>query len=369
MQYRKNVRIIDLAVLRENMRALRSAVPQTVKLLAVVKADAYGHGAVPVAREALKNGADMLAVALVEEGAELRQAGITAPILCLGATSPDEAVGGVREGITLTVCSPDMVRQVEAACVAEKRDAHVHLKIDSGMCRIGCRDEQEVAAVLSALADAPHVHLTGTFTHFADADGASDDFTREQLARFTALTAKLPANILRHAANSASIHRYPEAYFDMVRAGISMYGYPPVESRLKLRPFLTWKTEVTYVKDIAAGDTVSYGRTFTAEKPMRVATVAVGYGDGYHRAVSGKGCVLIGGRRAPILGRVCMDQLMADVTEIPDVHAGSEVVLLGRQGSESIDAEELAAWAGTISYEVLLAVTSRVPRIWENASL
>ena len=155
----------------------------------------------------------------------------------------------------------------------------------------------------------------------------------------------------------------------MVRAGISMYGYPPVESRLALKPFMTWKTEVTYVKELQPGDTVSYGRTFTVEKPLRAATVAVGYGDGYHRAVSGKGCVLIGGRRAPILGRVCMDQLIADVTDIPGVCAGDEVVLLGQQGGECIDAEELAAWAGTISYEVLLAATGRVPRVWENESL
>ena len=232
------------------------------------------------------------------------------------------------------------------------------------MGRIGARNAAEVQDVLSALEDEPLVHLTGAFTHFADADGADAAFTQEQFQRFEALTALLPRGIVRHAANSAAIHRYAATHLDMVRMGISMYGYAPVPESLPLLPVMRWYTEVTYVKELSAGDTVSYGRTFRADKPMRVATVAVGYGDGYHRAISGRGAVLIGGKRAPILGRVCMDQLMADVTHIPGVKAGDQVVLLGEQGGERITAEELASWAGTISYEVLLAPTSRVPRVW-----
>ena len=348
MQYRRHYRVIDLEILRENVRLIRQSVDAGVQLMAVVKADAYGHGIVQTAKAALDAGADALAVALVEEGEALRIAGVLAPILVLGATVCDEA----------------MVRSVEKACVQEAKEGCVHLKIDSGMSRIGARTELEVQQVLQTLQACPHVRLTGAFTHFADADGQTEEFTRQQFERFQQLTAALSSDIVRHAANSASIHRYPEMHLNMVRMGISMYGYPPVASELPLKPCMSWKTEVTYVKKIAAGDTVSYGRTFCAGHPMRVATIAVGYGDGYHRAISGKGCVLIGGKRAPILGRVCMDQLMADVTDIPNVQAGDEVILLGRQGTESIDAEELASWADTISYEVLLAPTARVPRVW-----
>lgn len=364
MQYRRNYRVIDLEILRENVRLIRQSVDADVQLMAVVKADAYGHGIVQTAKATLDAGADALAVALVEEGEALRLAGVSAPILVLGATSPEEAIGGVQLGLTLTVCDEAMVRSVEKACVQESKECSVHLKIDSGMSRIGARTESEVQQVLQTLQVCPHVRLTGAFTHFADADGQTEEFTRQQFERFQQLTAALPSDIVRHAANSASIHRYPEMHLNMVRMGISMYGYPPVASELPLKPCMSWKTEVTYVKKIEAGDTVSYGRTFCAGHPMRVATIAVGYGDGYHRAISGKGCVLIGGKRAPILGRVCMDQMMADVTDIPNVQAGDEVVLLGRQGAESVEAEELASWADTISYEVLLAPTARVPRVW-----
>lgn len=364
MQYRANFREIDLEALRYNVRLLRKATAPGARLMAVVKADAYGHGMVQVSRAVLSAGADALAVALVEEGETLRHAGVDAPVLVLGATSPREAQGGVALGLTLTVCDPAMVESVGEACRSQGRTAQVHLKLDTGMGRIGARNQAEVRRVLDALEAYPQVRLTGAFTHFSDADGEDPAFTLEQFRRFESLTAMLPPGILRHAANSAAIHRYAAMHLDMVRMGISMYGYPPVPQELPLRPVMRWCAEITYVKAIASGDTVSYGRTFRADRPMRVATVAVGYGDGYHRAVSGKGAVLIGGRRAPILGRVCMDQLMADVTEIPEARAGDQAVLLGSQGSQTITAEELAAWAGTISYEVLLAPTGRVPRVW-----
>jgi alanine racemase len=367
MNGRNQVRRIDLGVLRDNVAAIRRAVPDSARLLAVVKADAYGHGMIPVAREALRAGADWLAVALTEEGEALREAGVDAPILVLGATSPSEAEAGVAHSLTLTVCDTAMVASVQSAAEKLGKTGQVHLKIDSGMCRIGARTEQEVMDVLDAVEASPGVRLTGAFTHFADADGKDLDFTREQLTRFRALTSLLPDGLILHCANSAAIHRLPEAAMDMVRAGISMYGYPPVPTLMNLRPVMSWCTEVTYVKEIHPGDTVSYGRTFTADRPMRVATVACGYGDGYHRAASGKAQVLIGGRRAPVLGRICMDQMMADVTDIPGVKAGDEAVLLGRQGQETITAEEIAAWAGTISYEVLLAATGRVRREWLHA--
>lgn len=363
-----NVRQVDLAALRENLRLIRGAVPQSAKLMAVVKADAYGHGMVQVAREALLTGVNQLAVALVEEGERLRLSGIEAPVLVLGAAAPEEALLGVEHGLTLTVCSAAMVQTVERAALQAGKQALVHLKIDSGMGRIGVRTEEEVHQVMDALRVCPHVTLTGVFTHFADADGENLQFTRQQLQRFKQLIAALPEGLIRHCANSAAIHRLPEAAMDMVRVGISMYGYPPVPTDLPLRPLMSWRTQVTFVKEIQAGDTVSYGRTFMADKPMRVATVACGYGDGYHRAASGKAEVIIRRKRCRILGRICMDQMMADVTDVPEAVPGDTVTLMGRDGDEIITAEDMAVWADTISYEVLLAATGRVPREWLHAS-
>ena len=367
-QYRVNRRVIDLSAIRDNVAAVRRAVGPAPEIMAVVKADAYGHGSVQVAREALKAGASRLAVAIPEEGRELRRAGVAAPILVLGPATPSCALGAAEYGLAQTVCSPEMVEWMEDAAVKAGREVQVHLKLDTGMNRIGARTPEEVGAVLNALSRCPHVRLTGAFTHFADADGESDAFTKQQFHRFEKLCAFLPKGITLHAANSAAVHRMDFAWLDMVRLGISLYGCPPVASQIPLRPAMRWETEVTFVKDIQPGDTVSYGRAFKAKSVMRVATIAAGYGDGYPRAVSGRGCVLAGGRRAPILGRICMDQLMADVTDIPNVRAGDQAVLLGRQGNEEITANELAAWAGTISYEILMGTSSRVTRVYENES-
>lgn len=356
-------RWIDLKQLRENVRLIRGAVPDTAQLMAVVKADAYGHGAVQVACAALESGASCLAVALPREGAVLRQAGITAPILVLGAAQPEDGELAAQHHLTLTVCDPDIIRALQRHVGSGHVD--VHVKLDTGMCRIGARNEAELMAVLRAVDECPGLRLTGAFTHFADADGNDMTFTRLQLKRFQALCALLPEGIVRHCANSAAIHRLmPEAAFDMVRAGISMYGYPPVETNLPLKPFMTWRTRVTHVKEIQPGDTVSYGRTFTADSPRRIATIACGYGDGYHRAASGKAQVLLHGQRVPVVGRICMDQMMADVTCLPQVQAGDVVTLMGRDGNAEITAADIARWAGTISYEILLAATGRVERVW-----
>lgn len=358
------LRQVDLAALRRNVGRIRQALPVGTGLMAVVKADAYGHGMEQVAKAALQAGAEQLAVALVEEGVRLRTAGVVAPILVLGASTGQEVAAGVAAGLTLTVCDTPMVRAVEEAAAQAGVCAQVHLKVDTGMGRIGARTEEEIRAVVEALDSCAHVRLSGAFTHFADADGADMAFTRQQLARFQALTACLPEGIVRHCANSAAIHRLPEAAMDMVRLGISMYGYPPVETDIPLEMVMDWRTQVTFVKDMRPGDTVSYGCTFVADRPMRVATVACGYGDGYHRAASGKAQVIIHGRRARVLGRICMDQMMVDVTDIPQAAPGDVVTLMGRDGDACITAEEIAAWAGTISYEVLLAATGRVCRVW-----
>lgn len=360
----RNCRIIHLDAIRDNFLRIRATLPEGTGTIAVVKADAYGHGAVETARTVLACGVDMLAVACAEEGAELRRAGITAPILVLGAVTEADVRNGVRNGLIQTVCSPDMVLLCRDAAREEGMDCEVHLKIDSGMGRIGARTPEEVAAIMKTLETCTEVRLTGAFTHFADADGETKEYTQAQYARFISLTKDLPTDVKRHCANSAAIHRYPGTYLDMVRIGISLYGYPPVETDVKLKPAMEWHATVSCVKTLEAGDKVSYGLTWTAQKTTRVATVTCGYGDGYHRAGSGRSWVLIRGHRAPVIGRICMDQMMADVTEIPDARAGDDVILMGESGNESITAEDIAAAAGTISYEILLAATGRVDRKW-----
>ena len=359
----RNIRIVFPEALRGNMAALRGAVPKSAKIMAVVKADGYGHGAVTAAKAALAGGAEALAVATADEGVQLREAGLEVPILVLGAASRADTDAALDHDLTLTVCSPAMVRACQETVDAWRQGSiRVHLKVDSGMGRIGVRTPAERDAVLAALAESPGVELTGAYTHFSDADGdeAGEQYSAEQFRRFTALTDGL--GVTRHCANSAAALRHPEWALDMVREGISYYGYPPVETGLALRPCMAWKAKVSYVKEVPAGTFVSYGRTFRTDRPTRIATVTCGYGDGYHRAASGRAEVLIRGQRARILGRVCMDQMMADVTEIPGVQPEDEVTLMGRDGAAEITAEDIARWSGTISYEVLLSATGRVTR-------
>ena len=360
----RNRRVVYLSNIEQNMKAICDSLPEHVKAMAVVKADGYGHGATQTALAAIRGGASMLAVASVEEGISLRNDGIQAPILVLGAVMEYDVRKGVEADLIQTVCSPEMVRMCENAAGQLKKQTEVHLKIDTGMGRIGIRTEREKEEVLRALRECDHVRLSGAFTHFSDADDGEDGekYTEEQFRRFLRMTEDLPEDVVRHCCNSAAIHRHPEMYLDMVRAGISLYGYPPVETALPLKPCMTWAATVSYVKELQAGDYVSYGRTWQADRTIRAATVTCGYGDGYHRCAAKNACVIIRGRKARIIGRICMDQMVADVTDIPGVTAGDEVILIGRDGEEQITAEDLAKWSGTISYEILLSVGSRVKR-------
>ena len=360
----RNRRVVDPGKIEQNMREICSALPEHVRALAVVKADGYGHGALQTARAAIHGGASMLAVASVDEGTALRDGGIRIPILVLGAVTGYDVKQGAEAGLIQTVCSPDMVRMCESAATETGKQTEVHLKIDTGMGRIGIRTEKEKEQVMKTLRECPHVKLGGAFTHFADADDGEDGerYTEQQFRRFLELTDGLPEDVIRHCCNSAAIHRHPEMHLDMVRAGISLYGYPPVKTDMRLEPCMTWTATVSYVKELAPGSYVSYGRTWQANRTIRAATVTCGYGDGYHRSASGKACVLIHGRRAAVIGRICMDQMVADVTDIPDVKPGDEVILIGREGHEQITAEDLAKWSGTISYEILLSVGSRVKK-------
>ena len=363
----RNIRIIDARALRDNMAALRRAVPASAKIMAVVKADGYGHGAVTAAKAALAGGAEALAVATVEEGLELRNAGLTAPILSLGAVDPEDAGDAAARGLILSVSSPEMVEICQRAAEKQHAEMRVHLKVDSGMGRLGVRTAAERDAVLSTLGACGRVRLTGAYTHFSDADGGGEGeaYSQRQFERFLQLTEGL--DVIRHCANSAAALRHPEWALDMVREGISLYGYPPVETGLPLRPCMEWRAKVSYVKDVPAGEYISYGRTYRTPSPRRIATITCGYGDGYHRAAGGQAQVLIHGRRAPVLGRVCMDQMMADVTDIPETRPEDPVILMGGTGPEAITAEDLARWSGTISYEVLLSCGSRVQRITREA--
>ena len=367
MMLPRNQRIILTDQIRRNVAEICANVPSGTIVMAVVKADGYGHGAVETAKAALKGGAGMLATATVSEGTELRENGIQAPILVLGAVGEEDVEEGVRSNLIQTVCSQKMVRMCEESAKKLSKQTEVHIKIDTGMGRIGVRNETERDRVMDEIRHSDHIRLAGAFTHFADADGGEEGmlYTEAQFQRFLKLTEPLPEGIIRHCSNSAAIERRPDMALDMVRAGISMYGYPPVETKRLFKPCMRWVARVSYVKEVPEGTDISYGRIWRAGRTTRIATLTCGYGDGYHRCATGKAEVLIRGRRARIIGRICMDQMMADVTDIPDVEAGDEVVLIGTSGTERIDAEDVARWADTISYEVLLSAGNRVNRVYK----
>lgn len=334
--------------------------------MAVVKADAYGHGLRKMAERAEKEGVDYLAVALMEEGVALRKAGIALPILVLAGLSAESTDTAVEAGLTLTVHTKDHMRFAQDAALRHNKTALAHIKLDTGMNRIGVKSGEELRELLLTQKELKNVRLTGAFTHFACADEASPDFTLDQLKRFKDFSKELPEGLILHAGASSALLRFPEARLDMVRAGIALYGYPPVSTTLDLKPVLSWYAEITHVKTARAGEHVSYGATVRLQRETRIATLAVGYGDGYNRGLSNKASVLINGTRCPVLGRVCMDQIMADITEAGDVKAGNTAVLLGRSGNEKIDAQDISDILNTIPYEVLLSLSSRVPRIYQD---
>ena len=356
---------VDLSALRHNIREFRAHLKKQVPFLAVVKADAYGHGGVPVSRVCIEEGAEMLGVAIPEEGEELRMAGIKAPVLVLSGVDDTGAAISVRHGLIQTIYDPDGIRRLESICEKENRRCFVQIKMDTGMGRIGVRTDSELSELLKALSMAPRLELCGAFTHFADADGADPAVTWRQIELFDRLRARMPSGLLTHASASAAALRYPEAAYDMVRCGIVMYGCKPYETcPLDPKPVLSWKTEAVYVKRFRKGDAFSYGHMFTAERDGVAATLSIGYGDGYPRILSNRADVLINGKRCRILGRICMDAVMVDVTDAGPVAEGTEAVLIGRSGQERITAEELAALSGTISYEILLSPSARNGRVY-----
>ncbi len=369
---RSTYAVIHLPALLKNIRrAKRNLKPET-KFLAVIKANAYGHGIVEVGRYLERTDAvDMLAVAIPEEGVQLREGSVKLPILILGVTDAAHNALVVSNDLTAAVFTPEQVYALEVCAKSIGRDALVHLKLDTGMRRIGVLDNAQLDAVLDAFDACPHVRMTGVFTHFAKSE-SDPAFTRLQAQRFEAFVARIRARGFRpvvHACNSAGTLDYPEYQYDMVRFGIALYGCHPDPRRTEcsgLTPVMSLYTHISNLKTLPAGEGVSYGLRYVTSHPTRIATLPIGYGDGYKRCLTGKADVLVGGVRCPQIGTICMDQMMVDVTDVPDVAVGDEVVLIGRQGREQITADELAALADTISYEILLSVSFRVPRLYEE---
>jgi alanine racemase len=363
---------VDLNAIGSNTRHIKSLVGPDTRVLVALKADAYGHGALKVARTVLQNGASMLGVATVTEAIPLREANITAPILVFGYVPRWQMREAVRLGVSITLYNREEAQALSYAAVALNKTVKIHVKVDTGMSRLGIRSEQldEILDLVRDIKELPGLELEGIYTHFAQSDNADQTHVRLQLTRFQGVLAALEEQGLRppivHAANSGAILTLPEAHFDMVRPGIAVYGLDP-SSEVPLpegfRPALSFKTQVSQVKWLPAGEGISYGSTYITERPTCIAVLPVGYADGFRRAPYNWGSVLIHGQEAPLLGRVCMDQCMVDVTHIPDVHMGDEVVLIGRQGEAILSAEMVAERLGTSNYEVVAEILARVPRV------
>ncbi|MDA8216012.1 MAG: alanine racemase [Dehalococcoidales bacterium] len=361
---------IDLGAIEGNVAALLGRLPATCGLMAVVKANAYGHGAVQAARAALAGGASSLAVNVADEGVQLRRAGVGASILVLGYIPPWEADKVVFHSLTPTVNTYQLALALAASSHWHGVRTGVHVKVDTGLSRYGLPPE-EVLGFVRGLTAMPNLGFEGLWTHLATADETDKSFANQQMEAYQHCLHQLEAAGLaprhRHVANSAGIIDLPGSHLDLVRSGIAIYGLYPsaeVDHSVRLIPAMALKGVVARVRRLPAGSSVGYGRTYIAERDVTVALVPAGYGDGLRRSLSNLGEVLIHGRRARILGRVSMDQIVVDITDIPGVSVGDEVVLLGRQGEGQVTAEELADWMGTINYEVVTGISQRVPRVY-----
>ncbi|MDD5262974.1 MAG: alanine racemase [Methylacidiphilales bacterium] len=351
---------VNLSAIGHNLKVLRKKIGPGPKIMCLVKADAYGHGLVPTARYFETSDCQMLGCAHLQEGATLRKAGIRLPILLLSAPLTAEIHDILKNNLMLAVSSLDEAGRIAQTAEKLRCIARVHLKLNTGMNRLGA-EPVEFCKLLDYARRHPRLRVEGVFSHYAGAD-SDREFTLRQWKLFERHT---PEDISRHICNSAGILNFPKSACHIVRPGIAVYGLSPVPGKQDwFKPALEWKSRVTFVKRISKGTPVSYGSTFRSLRAMRVATVAVGYGDGLFRSLSNKGSVLVQGRRCRILGRVTMDQIVVDVTGLRRVRNGTEAVLLGRQKKDSIIATEMAEWAGTISYEILTHVTDRVPKLY-----
>ena len=378
---------VDLNAIAENVRELRRVTEPGARLMAVVKANGYGHGAVEVAQCALRNGAELLGVARIEEGIQLRNAGIDVPILIFSYTPPSSTGRLLKFDLAQTVFSHETAEALSEAAISEGKRLRVHIKVDTGMGRLGLLPEGLLAGVPgtaqegeSAVQEALSIsrlqglNSEGIFTHFAAADSADKSYARRQLEIFLDYTDRLRREGLdfpiRHAANSAALIDLPESHLDLVRPGIALYGLAPSQEverdRVLLRPAMTLKTKIIQLKKVPAEFAVSYGMTYKTPKPTTIATLPAGYADGLNRLLSSRGEMLVRGQRVPIIGRICMDLCMLDVGDLTELHLEDEVVVFGRQGDETITVDEIAASLNSINYEVVSTIMNRVPRVYSG---
>lgn len=365
---------IDLTALLHNLSVIRERVSRDCGVMAVVKANAYGHGAVEVSRALRHAGVTQLAVASVQEAVALREAGIDGDILVLGALLDQHLPEIFSHRLTPVVTDQRLLPQLAKEAESAGRPLPIHLKVDTGMGRLGLAPS-EWAAFLDGFPRWKSLRLEGCMTHLADSDGNDSSHTEQQLKTFRNLLEQLEQRSIKpsyvHVANSAAIMRYPQSHFSLVRPGIVLYGYHTLPRSIAcpaLRPVLSLHTTVMQLRTIKPGETVSYNRTFVANRPSTVAVLPIGYADGYSRQLSNRGCVLVRGKRAPIVGLVCMDMTMVDVTDIAGVQVGDQVTVIGRQGEEAIRADEIAEWTGTIPYEILCGIGPRIPRVYQQAN-
>ncbi len=369
---------IDLDSITHNIKKIKEHLNPDTKLMGVVKANAYGHGAVEIARTLVESGVDMLSVAFVDEAIQLRRHNINLPILILGKTSAALAGEILENDIIAGVADVDFAKSLSDKAVSLEKTAKIHIKIDTGMTRIGfvyddnIIDRKKTIESIKHIWDLPNIEVEGIFTHFAMSDSEDDSYTKMQFARFMDLNEKLLENNIRipirHVANSAAISKFSEMQLDMVRAGIIMYGLKPSEhvdfEGLGLIPAMTFKTRIMHLKDVDSDVCVSYGGTYKTDKRQKIATLGVGYADGYSRLLSGKAEVIVGGKKVNQIGRICMDQCMIDVTEVNNINVGDEVILFGNGISADVSADSIAEKLGTINYEIVCMIGRRVPRIY-----
>ncbi|GIQ71378.1 alanine racemase [Xylanibacillus composti] len=362
---------ISLDALEHNYMAFRRTLPDSLKIMAVVKANAYGHGAVEIAKEAVRCGADYLGVAILDEAIELRNAGIKAPLLVLGYSPPEAIETAVKHDITLTVYTDEMLEAVELR-PNRREPLKIHIKLDTGMGRLGLAEEEMAVRFITRAMQAEGVTVEGLFTHYAKADEADKRYTLMQHERIRRIVAHFEGRGIRfplvHAGNSAAAIDTPELSFNMIRLGISLYGlYPSAEvnrTAIQLEPVMSFKTGIVMVKTLPPGSGISYGCVYHTKENEQIVTLPVGYADGFTRMLSGKAEVLIRGKRVPVVGRICMDQCVVNASELPPLRLGEEVVLIGRQGDHCITADELADMLGTINYEITCMVANRVPKVY-----
>lgn len=364
---------VDLDAIAHNMREIRKITNKNAQIMAVVKADAYGHGFMETAKTLLENGADRLAVAVLQEGKQLRSRGVRVPIFVLGASNPDDAEDLINFEITPNIFDYDFAKTLSYMAEKKEKVTKVHIKLDTGMSRIGFvvndSDNTEVIDEIIKISKLPYLEVEGIFSHFSTSDEFNQEYTRLQFKRFMSVVDALKARGLdipiKHICNSAGIMMYPEMHLDMVRPGIILYGmYPSNEvdkSRLSLIPAMTLKSSITFVKNVESGRGVSYGKEYITDKTTKIATVPIGYADGYLRKIAKKGKMLVNGEKVSLIGRICMDQCMIDVTNVHNIDKGDEAIIFGKEG---VTIDDLAEWLETINYEIACVIGKRIPRIY-----